>query len=100
MNPNTPVIVGIAQILQRTTDPLIGDEPIDMMINAIKDAARDAENETLLKQIESVRVVRGIWRYKQPAAYIAEQIGCAGAETIGTPFGGNSVQSLLNMSAR
>lgn len=103
MNPNTPVIVGISQIQQRTanphSDPQVGDEPIDMMINAVRAAAKDAGNVKMLTSVESVRVVRGVWRYKQPAGYIAEKIGSPGAETFGTPFGGNSVQSMVNKSA-
>ncbi len=99
MNPNTPVIVGVSQQLSRITDPREADEPVDMMINAVLAAAEDTECAQLLPKVESVRVVRGIWRYKQPAAYVAEKIGCAHAQTMGTPFGGNSVQSLVNRSA-
>jgi acetyl-CoA C-acetyltransferase len=103
MNPNTPVLVGISQIQQvqnnLLADQKIADEPIDMMLKAVRAAAVDAGNEKLLLDVDSVRVIRGIWRYKQPAGYIAEQIGSPGAETFGTPFGGNSVQSAVNRSA-
>ena len=101
MNPNTPVIVGISQIQQRQNNlpQKIADEPIDMMLNAVRAAAADTGNEKVLLDVDSVRVIRGIWRYKQPAGYIAEQIGSPGAETFGTPFGGNSVQSTVNRSA-
>lgn len=98
-NPNTPVIVGIAQVEQRIDDPLEGIEPIDMMVNAVRQAATDAECPSLLSQVESVRVIRGAWRYKQPARYVAEQIGVSGAETVGTPYGGNMVQSTVNQTA-
>lgn len=100
MNPNTPVIVGISQLLQRTTDPRLSDEPVGMMTNAVRAAAVDAGNEKMLTSIESVRVIRGLWRYKQPAGYVAQQIGSPGAETFGTPFGGNSVQAMVNLTAR
>ena len=99
MNPNTPVIIGIAQLQQRITDPALGDEPIDMMVNAVRQAASDAGNPGMLGSVDSVRVIRGIWRYKQPAGYVAEKIGSPGAEKFGTPFGGNSVQSAVNQSA-
>lgn len=98
-NPATPVIVGIAQVEQRVSDPLDGIEPIDMMVNAVRDAALDAECPGLLSKVESVRVIRGVWHYKQPARYVAEQIGAPTAETVGTPFGGNMVQSVVNQSA-
>ena len=98
-NPNTPVIVGVAQTEQRVDDPLTGLEPIDMMVDAVRQAASDAECPELLAKVDSVRVIRGVWRYKQPARYVAEQIGVPGAETVGTPFGGNMVQSTVNETA-
>ncbi len=100
MNPNTPVIIGISQLQQRTTDPRLSEEPVDMMINAVRAAAADAGNEKMLANIDSVRVIRGLWRYQQPAGYVARQIGSPGAETFGTPFGGNSVQAMVNLTAR
>jgi acetyl-CoA C-acetyltransferase len=99
MNPNTPVIIGVAQVEQRLTDPLAGQEPIDMMVDAVRLAARDTGNEDLLTAIESVRVIRGVWRYKQPAAYVAEKIGVPKAETVGSCYGGNMVQTVVNQSA-
>ncbi len=99
MNPNTPVIIGVGQLLQRINDPLQGKEPIDMMVAAVKKAAEDAGNPGLLKQVESVCVIRGAWKYRQPAGYVAAAIGSPSAEKTGTCYGGNMVQSLLNVSA-
>ncbi len=99
MNPDTPVIVGIAQYLQRETDPRISLEPLDMMLEAIEAAALDAGSRRLLSAVDSVRVIRGLWRYEQPAGYLAGKIGSPGAERFGTPFGGNAVQSTVNQSA-
>lgn len=98
-NPATPVIVGVAQLEQRISDPLTGKQPIDMMVDAVRQAAADACNPSLLGDVESVRVIRGVWGYKQPARYVAEQIGVPGAETVGTPYGGNMVQSVVNETA-
>lgn len=97
-NPRTPVIVGIHQILQRIADPLEGKEPIDMMVDAVRGAEEDS-GARLLDDVTSVRVIRGVWRYKQPAGYVAEKIGVPNAETMGTPFGGNMVQSVVNQTA-
>lgn len=98
-NPRTPVIVGVHQILQRVSDPLEGKEPIDMMVDAVKGAEADTGSGGFIADASSVRVIRGVWRYKQPAGYVAEKIGASGAETVGTPFGGNMVQSVVNESA-
>lgn len=99
MNPNTPVLVGVSQILQRIDDPLLGKEPVQMMLDAIHEAAADTGNAAILKAADSVRVIRGIWRYKQPAKYLVEALGLSNVETMGTPFGGNTVQSCVNRSA-
>ncbi len=99
MNPNTPVIIGIAQILQRDADPATSKEPVDLMVEAVKAAAEDAGNPELLQRIDSMRVVRGIWRYRQPAGYVADKVGSPQAEKVGTCYGGNMVQSTLNATA-
>lgn len=99
MNPNTPVLVGVSQILQRIDDPLSGKEPVAMMLDAVHQAAADCGNNDILKKADSIRVVRGIWRYKQPAKYLAEQLGLSNVETVGTAYGGNMVQSCVNASA-
>ncbi|MBD3649123.1 MAG: acetyl-CoA acetyltransferase [Pseudomonadales bacterium] len=98
-NPNTPVIVGVAQVLHRAggTDDLI--EPLDMMLEACLRAEQDTGARGLLEQVQSVRVIRGIWNYQNPAKYIAERIGATGAQTTGTLFGGNYVQYVVNHTA-
>jgi acetyl-CoA C-acetyltransferase len=100
VNPNTPVIVGVAQLQQRITSLDQAAEPIDLMVSAVKQAAADAGNPDLLSQVDSVRVIRGMWRYRQPAGYVADAIGSPGAEKVGTCYGGNMVQSTLNASAK
>mgnify|MGYP001169233212 FL=1 len=100
MNPNTPVIIGVAQILKRGYDKTNFKEPIDLMVEASKKAAKDAGNPTLVENLDSVRVVRGWWRYENPAGYVSAALGCKDAETVGTAYGGNMVQNLLNASAK
>ena len=99
MNPLTPVLVGVSQILERGFDPDAVREPIDLMLTAAKAAAVDSQSSDILSAIDSVRVVRGIWRYKQPAGYLAEALGLDKPELVGTPFGGNSVQALVSQTA-
>ena len=99
MNKNTPVLVGVSQILQRIDEPLAGKEPVDMMLDAIRLAAEDTGNLGIIDQADSVRVIRGVWRYKQPARYLVEALGLTNVETMGTPYGGNMVQSCVNRSA-
>ena len=97
MNPNTPVIVGVGQVLNRSKELEEAVEPILMMLDALRQAESDS-GVRLLSDVSSVRVIRGVWNYGDPAGYIAENIGCGDAETLGTLFGGNQVQAVLNRS--
>jgi len=95
-----PVLVGVAQVEQRIVDdPMSGKEPLALMIEAVRAAATDAGTPQLLDAATSVRVVRGMWPYRNPARVIAEAMGVPNAETALSPFGGNGVQSLVNQSA-
>ena len=94
-----PVLVGISQLEQRVRDPFESREPVELMIDAVRAAAEDAGNPALPGQAGSVRVIRGFWRYGNPARAVCEALGNTGAETALTPFGGNYVQTVLNRSA-
>ncbi len=96
-----PVLVGVGQILQRDSDPAagVGKEPLELMIDAVRAAAEDAGAPGLLARANSVRVIRGIWPYENPASAVADAIGCPNAETGLSTWGGNAVQSVLNDSA-
>jgi len=96
---STPILVGIAQLEQRIDDPLSGKEPLALMGDALEAAAADAGSRELLQTATSVRVIRGIWPYKNPARVLAESIGIPNAETCLTPYGGNFVQTTVNQSA-
>ena len=98
MSKATPILVGIHHLEQRETDPSVAREPIELMIDAVTSAAQDAGNKALLNA-SSVRVIRGIWPYQNPAKAVAEAIGCSGAETAVSAFGGNFVQTTVNQSA-
>jgi acetyl-CoA C-acetyltransferase len=96
---NTPVLVGVGQLVNRIESLDEALEPLEMMLRASARAEADAGASGLLKQVQSVRVIRGLWRYGNPARLIAERIGAPGAQTVGTLFGGNQVQAVVNRSA-
>ena len=95
----TPILVGAAQLEQRIEDPSAGKEPVELMIDAVRQAAEDAGAPGLLARAGSVRVIRGLWPYHNPAAAVADAVGCPGAETVLTPYGGNFVQTVVNRTA-
>jgi acetyl-CoA C-acetyltransferase len=99
MNQQVPVLVGIAQLEQRVNDPKAGKEPLALMIDAVRAAAQDAGTEGLIDAATSVRVIRGLWPYKNPAGVIASTLGIPNAETVMSQYGGNFVQSVVNSTA-
>ena len=99
LNPRTPVLVGAGQVLNRLEKMGDAKEPLQMMMAAVLRAEEDTGVGNLLSHAQSVRVVRGIWSYENPAKLIAERIGAVGAETVGTLIGGNQNQVLINETA-
>ena len=98
-HPRAPVVVGVGQIEQRVDEPHQRAEPLEMMIAAVERAADDAGSRGLLRAANSVRVIRGVWKYGDPGRAVAERIGAPTAQTVGTPWGGNMVQSTVNQTA-
>ena len=98
---STPVLIGVAQVNQRDVDPAagVGREPLELMVEAVRNAAEDAGAPQLLGEVDSVRVIRGMWPYRNPAKAVADAIGSPNAETGVSTWGGNSVQSVLSESA-
>jgi len=98
-NPNTPVLVGVGQLLHRPAEPARALEPLELMLRASRLAEADTGASRVLSQVQSVRVIRGIWGYENPARAVAERIGAPGAQTVGTLFGGNQNQAVVNRTA-
>lgn len=99
MNPRTPVLVGVGQVLNRIEALAEAKEPLVLMQEAVAKAVIDTGVEGFLHQVQSVRVVKGIWPYDNPAKWLAESIGAASAETVGTLIGGNQNQAVINATA-
>lgn len=94
----TPVIVGVGSTTYRSGAPV--PEPLDMMIQVVRDAARDGGSRTLLKSLSSISVLRGFWPYKSPGRQVADALGTPRVETTLAPPSGNHAQALLNRAAR
>ena len=91
-----PVLVGVAQVEQRSDSPEDYQEPLDMMLKATRLAGEDTQRPGILSEADAVYVVRGVWSYQDPARLIAEAIGAEKAETVGTAYGGNMVQTCVS----
>jgi acetyl-CoA C-acetyltransferase len=94
------VLVGCGQVTQRVSDPSEGVEPLELMLAASERAAEDAGSRELLRRADSIRVGRGVWRYANPAAWLAERIGTQGPTQTGLgPISGSTVQKMLHHAA-
>jgi acetyl-CoA C-acetyltransferase len=99
MDPRTPVLVGWGQVKQRCDDPREALEPLALMAEAAERAADDAGSRELLRELDSIRVPRGLWQYSNPAALLRERFGCAGAQTAWGPIAGSTVLRMLSHAA-
>jgi acetyl-CoA C-acetyltransferase len=86
------VIIGAAQVSQQ---PPVNDalrdapDPIDLITDAVRDAAVDSAGDGVIDAIDTIAVIGGLWRYRNPGALVAEELGVDGVHTILTTFGGN-----------
>lgn len=97
---SVPVIVGVAQLLQRADDPREAAEPLEMMVSALEQAGDDAGAPKLLARADAIYVPRGAWRYGNAGGEIARRLGASPREIVGTPYGGNFGQACVIEAAR
>ena len=102
VDPRTPVLIGGGQISNRVDQGAEPLEPVDLIAEALRRAGADTGvGVAALTGADSVRVVSLLsWRYRDPAALVAERVGATPLETVYTPLGGNTPQSLMNATCR
>lgn len=88
------MLVGFSQLSDRSGE----NEPIEFMTRAATAAIADSGSK-FADRIESVRVIKGIWRYADPASLVADQLGLDGVHRGLTRMGGNGVYDLVNQTA-
>lgn len=91
LDPRTPIIVGAGQLNDRDR----GSEPIDLMARCAEAAIADSCAPALRDAIDEVRVIWGVWPYRDPGRLVAERIGAGDVRTTLTTMGGNFVYDLV-----
>lgn len=95
IDPRQPVIVGAHELAVRTGDA----EPIAMMVAASEGALEGLER--LRAHVRDVRVVKGIWPYKDPGRLVSQHLGLAErTSTALTGIGGNATYELVGHTAQ
>jgi acetyl-CoA C-acetyltransferase len=79
---HVPVLVGAGTAMRREEDYTRALEPLDLMIDAVRNAGEDCGNPALLAEVGSIAVPRGRWRYRNPSGAIAAAIGATNAQTV------------------
>lgn len=66
LGDHTPVIIGVGFCQEKQDDAQASHEALELMVMAIQDAAGDAGRLDLLKELQSISVLKGMWDYKNP----------------------------------
>lgn len=99
LDPRTPVIVGVGQVLHHADALEDALEPVALMEEAINVAGKDA-GLAGVPDVDSIRVVSSLsWKYRNPAWFIADRLGLTPRELAYTTAGGNTPQSLVNTTS-
>lgn len=98
----TPVIVGVAQVVQRPGERPLTEAlgPIELMVQAARLAGEDAGAPALLAQAGWVGVAGGWFRYQNPGQLVAATLGCPGAATALTAVSGTGPQDMVGVASQ
>jgi acetyl-CoA C-acetyltransferase len=99
--PNTPVIVGVGQVVQRHPDGS-GPDPVELSARALRAAAADAGSADLLAAADAVYATASLsWQYRDQAALVAAAVGATPERTVvSARLGGDGGQRVLNAAAQ
>ncbi|MGY9074938.1 MAG: acetyl-CoA acetyltransferase [Acidimicrobiales bacterium] len=98
LDPRTPVLVGVGQLIQKPDNPVEALEPVAMMQAVLEAAADDAGSRTLLDRATDTWVIKGAWPYTDPGAILSQRFGNSSRTALSTD-GGNTPQSLVNKAS-
>ena len=99
LDPRTPVLVGVGQISHRAATIEDGLGPVSLMSTAVERAAADCGLNGVPNP-DALRVVGLLsHRYRDPARFVAESLGLTPRECGLSTNGGNSPQTLVNITA-
>jgi len=100
LDPRTPVVIGVGQFLNRVDRGAEPQEPVELMIEALRVAEADTAASGVLRAAQVIAAVPTIsWRYRDPAALVRSAVGSPDARTWYATVGGNTPQSMVNRLA-
>ncbi len=107
LDPQTPILVGAGQLVDRDSAPGAGLSPMDLLAEAARRAIADAGGTGLAEAIDTIAVVRlfadsspafasPFGRQNNLAWSVARRIGASPRSFVYGPVGGNTPQMLAN----
>lgn len=103
LDPRTPVIVGVGQVVRRQPDLETLADPVALSADALRRAGDDSGiGDALLAAADAVYAVASAsWTYRDQAALVAAAIGASPRETVvSAPYGGDAGQVLVNTAGQ
>jgi acetyl-CoA C-acetyltransferase len=103
LDPRTPVIVGVGQLVQREPDLTNPREPVELSVEALRRAVADSGATTDLLALADLvyAVPSASWTYGNQAGRVAELVGATEAGTVqSSPYGGDGAQLVVNDAAQ
>jgi len=101
INEKTPIIVGVAQTIQRDIDPAAAKGPIDLMVDVCRATARDAAiTDAEFSNVDSLSMVDIITgNYPDAVGLLSERLAINPGDRHKPKAGGNTPQMLINQAA-
>ncbi len=98
---NTPILVGVGDITEKGKSLDQASSPMDLMEQAVRNAALDAKIDiNALEHTDVIAVVKSLYPFtKNPPFTLGKRLGIEEARFIETPIGGNMPQFLVNKFA-
>ncbi|MET0378011.1 MAG: enoyl-CoA hydratase-related protein [Spongiibacteraceae bacterium] len=95
-----PVIVGIGELIDKTSDPRQALEPLALLEQCARAADADAGGG-LLRHVDAIRIVASMsWPYRDLPGALAKRLRLRSVEAIHGPIGGESpVRHLVDLAA-
>lgn len=101
-----PIVIGVADVVNRSLKVEDAREPLDLIVSAIQDALEDAglhgsKTDTLRSSIDSIDVVQTwTWPYPDLPGSISQKLGINAKRKHQSPHGGNQPGKLFDEAAR
>jgi hypothetical protein len=101
-----PIVIGVGDIVNRSTKVEDAEEPLSLMVTAIQEALKDAglsesQRSKLQSSIDSIDVVRTwTWPYPDLPSSIGKKLGVTLSHSELSPHGGNQPGKVFDEAAR